>query len=123
VEEGSTEKNEDWWLGRVGGRSGLFPSSYVERIYYTLPPEPAPMVMKSSRPSSEVSAPTYTPYRSKHVAMNPSGGGPNALGLQPTQTDEAKRARIEGLKSTVSGPLCLFLDQSLVPLSDGGYHC
>lgn len=102
VEENSIEKSEDWWQGKVGGRSGLFPSSYVERIYYTLPPEPAPMVMKSSRPSSEVSAPTYTPYRSKHVAMNSSGGGPNALGLQPTQTDEAKRAKYEHLKSTMA---------------------
>jgi len=106
VDESSTEKNEDWWQGRIRGQIGLFPSSYVERIVHSLPPvpTPAPTIMKSSRPSSEVAAPTYTPYRSTHVAMNhyPSGGGPNALGLQPSQPDETMRGKYDHLKSTMA---------------------
>jgi LAS seventeen-binding protein 1/2 len=104
VEENSTEKNEDWWQGKLRGQTGLFPSSYVERITHSLPPAPpAPTIVKSSRPGSEVAAPTYTPYRSTHVAMNQyqSEGGPNALGLQPSQPEEAKRAKYDHLRSTV----------------------
>ncbi|CCA71463.1 hypothetical protein PIIN_05402 [Serendipita indica DSM 11827] len=107
VDERSTEKNADWWTGTVRGRSGLFPSTYVERITHMVPPTPPPMIIKGSRPSSEVSAPTYTPYRSTHAALNAStglggtSGGPNAIGLQPAQHDPAKRARYEHLKTTM----------------------
>lgn len=113
VEESSTEKNEDWWTGKVRGQSGLFPSNYVERILHSLPPPPpAPMISKSSRPGSEVGVtPTYVPYRSTHAAMNsyPVGGGPNALGLQPSQppqqsgSEEPKRAgKYDHLKGTMA---------------------
>ncbi|KAL4066821.1 SH3-domain-containing protein [Scleroderma citrinum] len=27
------ETNQDWWLGRVHGREGLFPANYVEKIH------------------------------------------------------------------------------------------
>jgi hypothetical protein len=73
---------------------------------HALPPSPpAPTIMKASRPSSEVSAPTYTPYRSTHAAMNPTDGGPNALGLQPSQGDEQKKGKYDHLKRTVRLPL------------------
>ncbi|KAG8785889.1 hypothetical protein FRC15_000506 [Serendipita sp. 397] len=59
------------------------------------------MIMKSSRPSSEVNAPSYTPYRSTHVAMNSQGNGPNALGLHAPQADEQRRNKYEHIKSTM----------------------
>jgi len=103
VDSKSAEANADWWTGKVRGQTGLFPSSYVERIIHSLPPPaPAPKVRSSSRPGSEVSAPTYTPYRSTHVAMNPVGGGPNALGLQPVQQEDAKKGKYDHLKSTMA---------------------
>lgn len=102
VDVTSTQQNADWWTGTVRGQTGIFPSTYVERLMHALPPSPpAPAIMKSSRPSSEVSAPTYTPYRSTHNTMNPNDGGPNALGLQPAQTDEQKAGKYNRLKSTV----------------------
>ena len=98
----SASQNADWWSGTVRGQTGLFPSTYVERLTHALPPSPpAPAIMKSSRPSSEVSAPTYTPYRSTHAAMNPGDGRPNALGLSPAQVEEQKRGKYDHLKSTV----------------------
>lgn len=125
VEESSTEKNEDWWTGKVRGQSGLFPSNYVERILHSLPPPPpAPMISKSSRPGSEVGVtPTYVPYRSTHAAMNsyPVGGGPNALGLQPSQppqqsgSEEPKRAgKYDHLKGTVC-PNLVTISISILP--------
>ncbi|KAG8825869.1 hypothetical protein FRC17_008489 [Serendipita sp. 399] len=102
VDQESTEKNADWWMGTIRGRKGLFPSTYVERIVHAVPPPPAPLIMKSSRPSSEVSAPTYTPYRSTHAAMNQQGTGANALGLHAPQADEQKRAKYEQMKSTMT---------------------
>lgn len=103
VDANSAAQNADWWTGTVRGQTGLFPSTYVERIVHALPPSPpAPAIMKNSRPSSEVSAPTYTPYRSAHAAMNPSDGGPNALGLQPAQADEQKAGKYDRLKSTMA---------------------
>jgi hypothetical protein len=104
----SAEKNADWWQGTIRGQTGLFPSTYVERIVHALPPSPsapAPAIMKASRPGSEVSAPTYTPYRSTHAAMNPTDGGPNALGLQAPQGDEQKKSKYDHLKRTVRLPL------------------
>jgi len=103
VDAASAENNADWWQGTIRGQTGLFPSTYVERIMHALPPSPpAPTIMKASRPSSEVSAPTYTPYRSTHAAMNPTDGGPNALGLQPSQGDEQKKGKYDHLKRTMA---------------------
>lgn len=103
VDAVSAEKNADWWEGTIRGQSGLFPSTYVERITHALPPSPpAPAIVQASRPSSEVSAPTYTPYRSTHAAMNPADGGPNALGLQAPQGDEQKKGKYDHLKRTMA---------------------
>jgi len=104
VDEDSTEQNEDWWYGRVRGRAGLFPRAYVERLVHAVPPPPPPMIRKSSRPPSEVGAiaPSYVPYRSTHVAMNPADGGPNVLGLHAPRNDEAKRAKYDHYKATMA---------------------
>lgn len=117
MDEDSTEKNEDWWYGKVRGRSGLFPRAYVERIEHAVPPPPPPMIRKSSRPGSEVSAvaPSYIPYRSTHAAMaHPPDGGPNALGLHAPKADEARKGKYDHLKSTVRSPL---FSRSIYPTS------
>ncbi|KIM40588.1 hypothetical protein M413DRAFT_446019 [Hebeloma cylindrosporum] len=49
--------NSDWWRGRLHGREGLFPSTYVERL-----PDP-PSVPYPEKPPSFPTGPTYnTPY-------------------------------------------------------------
>jgi hypothetical protein len=63
------------------------------------------MIRKSSRPPSEVGgvAPSYAPYRSTHMAMNPPDGSRNALGLQQQapKNDEGRAGKYDHLKATV----------------------
>jgi len=85
------ESNPDWWVGRLKGRQGLFPSNYVEKI------------------STAVSAPTpekpaYRPFGAAYHGMdNPpqSGQGVNSVGLQE-QDNSQKKSKYGNLKNTMA---------------------
>ncbi|KII89619.1 hypothetical protein PLICRDRAFT_28942 [Plicaturopsis crispa FD-325 SS-3] len=62
------ETNADWWTGEHGGRRGLFPSNYVERIAASVPASRAP----SQAPS--YSAGGYNPYPGAPGVAMPQAG-------------------------------------------------
>lgn len=61
------ENNEDWWTGKCNGRTGIFPSNYVEILQHPLPTWSTipPATATKARPPPE-SAPKYT----SHPAVN-----------------------------------------------------
>jgi hypothetical protein len=114
-----SETNTDWWTGKVNGRSGLFPSNYVEKFVHPLPPalanlnssspsnpQHAAVHVHDTPPTTHSEAPLHVPYRSTHAAMaSPPGGGPNAIGLQPAvvhQEPEKKDSKYSHLKNTMA---------------------
>jgi hypothetical protein len=73
-----SETNADWWTGKVNGRTGLFPSNYVEKLVHPVPPalanlnpsspsNPQQIVVHvhNNQPQPEDSQP-YVPYRGTH---------------------------------------------------------
>jgi len=88
------ETNADWWTGRLNGKQGLFPSTYVEK----LPPAAA----------SGVTAPAKQPYRPFGAAFHgmnappPPGQGANSVGLQEKEGTEAKKDKFGQYKSTLA---------------------
>ncbi|KDR78949.1 hypothetical protein GALMADRAFT_64434 [Galerina marginata CBS 339.88] len=87
------ETNADWWTGKVHGRQGIFPSSYVQRIQ-------APV---------HTAAPTapkaYKPFGAAHHGTNtppPSGQGVNSVGLQEAPGTEAKKDKFGKYKNTLA---------------------
>lgn len=89
------EDNDDWWTGRVGGRTGIFPSNYAEVLHHPLPTwstAPPPATVVTARPAKQQteSAPKYMPmpYKAVHHpenAPNPTGTRPQALHQQQQQ--------------------------------------
>ena len=72
-----SEANADWWTGKVNGRTGLFPSNYVEKLVHPVPPalanlnssspsNPQQIVVHVHQPQPEPD-PQYGPYRSTHA--------------------------------------------------------
>jgi len=105
----------DWWTGRVGGRTGIFPSNYAEVLHHPLPTwstAPPPVTAATARPAKQESAPKYVPMAYKAVhhpenAPNPTGTKPQQQQQQqpqPTQQDgdEVKKSKYSHLKNTVS---------------------
>jgi len=85
------ETNEDWWMGRLKGRQGLFPSNYVEKISTTV-----------SAPEAE--KPAYRPFGAAYHGMdNPpqAGQGVNSVGLQE-QDNSQKKSKYGNLKNTMA---------------------
>ncbi|KAI9512956.1 SH3-domain-containing protein [Russula earlei] len=84
--EDGSESNDlsfraDWWTGKVNGRQGLFPSSYVEKVSRPVGPPSYP-------PPSETVAvaptPSLVPYNSAPSApYQPAYDGPPQGGYQP----------------------------------------
>ena len=93
------ETNEDWWTGRNGGKEGLFPSNYVEK----LPPG------KSSKPYPEkYGAPGYSDHDSHPHQQMPGDDAPavNSVGLQPDEGQGKKKGKFGKFGGTVrSSPL------------------
>jgi len=91
------ETNADWWTGRLNGKQGLFPSTYVEKL-----PPPA------AAATSNVAAPAKQPYRpfgAAYHGMNvppPPGQGVNSVGLQEKEGTEAKKDKFGQYKSTLA---------------------
>jgi len=81
------ETNADWWTGRNGGKNGLFPSNYVQK----LPHEP------SSQPYQEKyhGAPGYTDYGNhpppQQMSPDVNTAAVNSVGLQPEEGQDKKK--------------------------------
>ncbi|KAG5353149.1 hypothetical protein C0989_009994 [Termitomyces sp. Mn162] len=89
------ENNADWWTGTVNGRSGLFPSSYVEK----LSPSPTPSISKAPFVTNSTTSGSKTPYRPFGAAYHgrdvppPPGQGVNSVGLQEQNGKEEKKSK------------------------------
>jgi len=115
-----TETNADWWTGRLNGRQGLFPSTYVEKLdTWSSPPPTAPQYPVDERGASgpykpqSPSAPVYQapppqPYQSgPPQAYNPYLGppmqpAPQQQVVQQEQPPPQQSNKFGGLKQTVS---------------------
>ena len=99
----------DWWTGRTGGRTGIFPSNYAEVLHHPLPTwstAPPPVTAATARPAKHESAPKYMPmpYKAVHhpeTAPNPTGTRPQSQ-EQHQETDDVKKSKYSHLKNTVS---------------------
>jgi hypothetical protein len=91
------ETNADWWTGRNGGKQGLFPSNYVQKLHTE--PSPQPPQEKSH------GAPMYTNYGNHPPPqqMIPIDNMPaaNSVGLQPDQGQDKKKNKFGKYGNTV----------------------
>ncbi|KAJ2926904.1 hypothetical protein H1R20_g10188, partial [Candolleomyces eurysporus] len=72
-----TETNADWWLGRVSGKEGLFPSAYVERMMAPSPPSRTPPAHASGyQPSYGGPSPAFPAPTAPSYPGGPYPGGP-----------------------------------------------
>lgn len=102
------ETNDDWWVGRLKGKQGLFPSNYVEKISATVP---APAAEK----------PAYRPFGAAYHGMDTPpqpGQGVNSVGLQE-QDNSQKKSKYGNLKNTVCYPLHKLVSLVDQPSIDG----
>jgi len=89
------ETNADWWTGRVHGKQGLFPSSYVERIAQPV---------DTSAPAAPAPRP-YKPFGAAYHGVDappPPGQGVNSSGLQEAPATEEKKNKFGKYKSTLA---------------------
>ncbi|KAF8969237.1 SH3 domain-containing protein [Flammula alnicola] len=79
------DTNPDWWRGRLNGRAGLFPTSYVERLHErSFPAQPDGSEKAPMPPNFPPSGPTYSfssPY--PYPQQNSYYGPPPANGPYP----------------------------------------
>lgn len=73
------DKNPDWWTGRLNGREGLFPASYVEKLARNVPQLPA----RNHSPNTVDAKPPMPP--SFPNAGGPPPSGPNYGAPTPYQ--------------------------------------
>ncbi|TFK50037.1 SH3-domain-containing protein [Heliocybe sulcata] len=100
------ETNDDWWLGRVRGKEGLFPSNHVAKV--DTPPTPAvsPRAVPpvpAGRASTEKSA--YKPFMAAHHGADlppPSSGQTNSMGLQQDPKQEQKKSKFGKYGNTMA---------------------
>ncbi|KAF9223601.1 SH3-domain-containing protein [Gyrodon lividus] len=88
------EKNEDWWLGKVHGKEGLFPSNHVEKVGST---SPATTTITAARP--------YRPFGAAlHGTDTPpsNGGAVNSIGLQQASGQAEKKSKYGALGNTMA---------------------
>ena len=93
-----SEKNTDWWLGRVRGKEGLFPSNHVEKVDLAAAQSPA---------STAVSA-NKKPYKPFGAALHgtdtppPSTTGINSVGLQQAPGQAEKKSKFGKYGNTMA---------------------
>jgi len=89
------ETNADWWTGRVDGRQGLFPSTYVEKL---------PRAVSPGNTGATEKKP-YKPFGAAYQGMDSpppaSQGGVNSLGLQEKEGTHPKE-RFGQYKNTLA---------------------
>jgi hypothetical protein len=98
------ENNEDWWTGKCNGRSGIFPSNYVEILHHPLPTWSTipPATATKARPPPE-SAPKYMPSNPPKPAQQPPQQQQQQQ-QQPHQQeeDDLKKPKYANLKNTMA---------------------
>lgn len=106
------ETNADWWTGRVNGRQGIFPASYVEKI---------------QAQAAAKEKPVYKPFRATYHGMDqpPAAGASstNSVGLQEAPGKEEKKSKFGGLGNTVRQNYSCNPKLSLIQTVDGPFGC
>ena len=96
-----SEANPDWWTGKVNGRTGLFPSNYVEKLVHPVPPALANL--NSSSPSNPqpvvVHVHTQNDAGPQHAPSPYRGTQPP---VQVQHEGEKKEGKYTQLKSTMA---------------------
>lgn len=124
-----TETNPDWWTGKIGGRQGLFPSNYVEKLDSS-PAYPPPSESRSPSYSSPAPPGSYNSYNNAPVpyqagppppqqvqGYNPYMNGPGAVQQAPPpqqvqvqqEQQPQKESKYSGLKQTVRGVFFFYI--------------
>src|SRR5271170_6337345 len=87
----------DWWTGKCNGRTGIFPSNYVEILHHPLPTWSTipPATATKARPPPE-SAPKYMPSNPPRPAQQPH-----------QEEDDLKKPKYANLKNTVRLSACV----------------
>ncbi|KAH0833165.1 hypothetical protein J3R83DRAFT_12192 [Lanmaoa asiatica] len=91
-----SEKNGDWWLGRVRGKEGLFPANHVEKVE-SAALAPAPTMTATGKP--------YRPFGAAlHGTGTPpsNGAGVNSIGLQQAPGQAEKKTKYGALGNTMA---------------------
>lgn len=93
------ETNADWWTGRNGGKQGLFPSNYVQKLHS----EPSPQYQQEKLHG----APGYTNYGNNPPPppqMSPSNNtvAVNSVGLQPDEVQDKKKKKFGKFGNTMA---------------------
>ncbi|EJD49660.1 SH3-domain-containing protein [Auricularia subglabra TFB-10046 SS5] len=104
------ETNNDWWTGRMGARTGLFPSNYVEKVASTshraAPRAPVHVAASSTYKASNLNQYHAPPPPSeKNGQHDPNAQGPpatNAIGLTAPAVDEKKKGKFGGYGKTMA---------------------
>ncbi|KAG1750247.1 SH3-domain-containing protein [Suillus lakei] len=92
-----SEKNQDWWLGRAGGREALFPSNHVEIVDASALPQ-ADAVTTTAKKS-------YRPFGAAlHGTDKPptAGVGVNSVGLQEASGQAEKKNKFGKYGNTMA---------------------
>jgi len=101
-----SESNADWWTGKVNGRTGLFPSNYVEKLVHPVPPalanlnssspsNPQQIVLHVHQTQPEASQqPQYVPHRGTQAAP--------PVQHHESERPEKKEGKYSQLKSTMA---------------------
>ncbi|KAH7106442.1 SH3-domain-containing protein [Auriculariales sp. MPI-PUGE-AT-0066] len=87
------ETSPEWWTGRMGSRTGLFPSNYVEK----LPDHPKHI----NRLSSQHMSPSAS-YKASNLGSYNGSSGTNSVGLAPPTVDEKKKSKMGKLGGTMA---------------------
>ncbi|KAH7106441.1 SH3-domain-containing protein [Auriculariales sp. MPI-PUGE-AT-0066] len=87
------ETSPEWWTGRIGGRTGLFPANYVEK----LPNEPPHLPTHHLPP-----APTWKAGGAKDY-YHQSAPPPAANSAEVAPPAEEKKSKFGGLGKTMAG--------------------
>ncbi|KZW02765.1 SH3-domain-containing protein [Exidia glandulosa HHB12029] len=103
------ETNDDWWTGRMGAHTGLFPANYVKKV----PQQPTHTNNRASAhyaPSQAYKASNLNQFRAPPPPSGKSGYDPmaqpppatNAVGLTQPAVDEKKKSKFGGYGKTMA---------------------
>ncbi|KAG6369401.1 hypothetical protein JVT61DRAFT_14933 [Boletus reticuloceps] len=96
-----SQKNGDWWLGRVRGQEGLFPSNHVEKVESgALAPAPVTNTMATTSTGR-----SYHPFGAALHGMDTppqNGTGVNSIGLQQASGQPEKKKKYGALGNTMA---------------------